>query len=221
MAVDYNKLRKKFPIKNSAAKKKNAAKIKAIAREYERKKAELKGGAPVIKKGIVFYAVVIIGLMMLGSLVLSATGRGGKARNSKAMIQARSSMDALAQALGRYRFHVGRYPTTTEGLEELTRIRPELKGWFGPYTSKIVKDPWGNKYVYAEREEGGHPVLYSKGPDGRAGSTDDILPDQELFEKPFRDTTWTNHWMPYQLRGIVLAPDEATRKRIQEEVKRY
>ena len=77
--VDYNELRKKFPVKNPARKRKTAA-IKAIAREYERKKAELEGlGAPVMKKGIVFYAVVIIGLLMLGGLVLSATGRGGRA----------------------------------------------------------------------------------------------------------------------------------------------
>ena len=104
--VDYNELRKKFPPKDPS-KTKRAAAIKAIAREYERKRAELGlKSPPVMKKGIVFYAVVVIGLLMLGALVLSATGRGGRKWNSRADIQARKSVDALATALGRYRYHV-------------------------------------------------------------------------------------------------------------------
>ena len=71
------------------------------------------------------------------------------------------------------------------------------------------------------RPEGGHPILYSKGPDGRAGTTDDVLPDQDAFEEPFRNTAWTNGWAPYRLRGIVVAPDEATKRRVQEEMKQY
>ena len=61
----------------------------------------------------------------------------------------------------------------------------------------------------------------SKGPDRKMGTSDDVLPVPSMFEKPFRDTTWTNHWVPYNLRGIVVAPDEATRKQIQEMVKQY
>ena len=97
--VDYNELRKKFPAK-TPGKAARAAKIKAIAREYERKRAELAASRPpVLKKGIVFYAVVVIGLLMVGSLVLSATGRGGRAFTSKAHIQATNSVEALAVAL--------------------------------------------------------------------------------------------------------------------------
>ena len=222
MAIDYSEMRKKFPVRKGVGKgKSNKAAVEAIRREYEAKRAELGSGAPTFKKGIVFYAVLVIGLMLLGGLVLSATGRGGPARVSKAQVQARKSMDALSIALGRYRFHLGDYPTTAEGLEALAAITPQKTGWFGPYTTKIVKDPWGHDYVYERRAEGGHPVLYSRGPDGRMGTTDDIMPDQALFDEPFRDTTWTNHWVPYQLRGIVLAPDERTKKAIQEEVRKY
>ena len=222
MKTDYSELRKKFPAKKDAkAVKSNKQAIEAIRREYERKRAELGGGAPVIRRGIVFYAVIVIGLMILGGLVLSVLGKGGPRRVSKAAIQSRSSMDALAVALGRYKFHVGEYPSTEEGLEALAAITPGKKGWFGPYTSKIVKDPWGHDYVYETRPEGGHPVLFSCGPDGKMGTTDDVMPDQALFEQAFRDTTWTNHWVPYQLRGIVLAPDEATKRKIQKEVKQY
>ena len=218
--VDYNALRKKFPAKDPARHKRAVA-IKEIAREYERKRAALGAGAPLMKKGIVFYGVVVIGLLLVGSLVLSAVGRGGRARIPLKDLQARKSMDALAVALGRYKFHCGAYPTSAEGLKALLDITPGKKGWKGPYVKRVVPDPWGHDYVYLVRATGGHPVLYSRGPDGIPGTTDDVMPDQRLFDEPFRDTTWTNHWMPYQLRGIVLAPDEATKKRVQEEVKKY
>lgn len=220
--VDYNELRKKFqPKKTSSPRKSNRAAIKAIAREYELKKAEIQGKAPVMKKGIVFYTVVLIGLAMLGSMVLSVAGKGGKTPIPLKPLQARKSMDALAVALGRYKFHVGEYPSDEEGLNALQAKAWRKQGWDGPYVNHIVADPWGNDYVYETRKEGGHPVLYSKGPDGRAGTTDDVLPDQALFDEPFRDTAWTNGWAPYRLRGVVVAPDEETKRRIQEEMKNY
>ncbi|MCQ2368110.1 MAG: type II secretion system protein GspG [Kiritimatiellae bacterium] len=221
--VDYSELKKKFPAKKKVAletKNKKASKER-IRREFQAKKELLASPLPKMKRGLVFYAVVIMGLMMLGSLVLSATGRGGKEPVSRKQVNARKSMDALAVALGRYKFHVGHFPSTEEGLSALTNITPKVKGWFGPYTKRIVPDPWGREYVYETRSEGGNPILYSCGPDGRMGSPDDIMPDQALFDEPFRDTTWTNHWVPYNLRGIVVAPDAATKKAIQEEVKKY
>ena len=220
--VDYNELRKKFqPKKPVKGRKSSKAAIRAIAREYEQKKAELTGGAPVVRKGFVFYAVVIIGLMMLGGMVLSVCGKGGRAAIPRKPLQARKSMDALAVALGRYKFHVGDYPSTEEGLNVLALKACTKKGWDGPYVNHVVPDPWGNDYVYETRPEGGHPILYSKGPDGRAGTTDDVLPEQAQFDEPFRDTSWTNGWAPYRLRGVVVAPDEETKRRVQDEMKQY
>lgn len=233
--VDYTALRKKFPAKNpgdAARRAKTQAAVKRIGREFDRKRRELNLHDVSLKRPIVYYVAIIFILLVLGGSVLSvATGKLSLGRKaiSKAAIQSRQSIDALAIACGRYKFHVGRYPTTAEGLEELARI-PETpaeiaafsaKGWFGPYIKKVVSDPWGHAYVYEAREGGGHPVLYSKGPDGRVGTTDDVLPEQELFDEPFRDTTWTNHWVPYNLRGIVVAPNEEAKRQIEEEVKKY
>ena len=89
--VDYNALKTKFPVKNPAKRRRVAA-IKEIAREYERKRAELGSGAPLMKKGIVFYAVVIIGLLMLGGMVLSVCGKGGRATVERKPLQAQKSM---------------------------------------------------------------------------------------------------------------------------------
>ena len=220
--IDYTEMRKKFPAKKTLLKRKsNKAAIKAIAREYEMKKSQLTGGAPIFKKGFVFYTVVIIGLLMLGSMVLSVCGKGGRTPIPLKPMQARKSMDSLAIALGRFKFHTGAYPTTAEGLAVLAAKSFARKGWDGPYINHVVADPWGNEYVYETRPEGGHPILYSKGADGRAGTTDDVLPEQEQFEIPFRDTSWTNGWAPYRLRGIVVAPDEETKRRVQEEMKQY
>ena len=236
--VDYNELRKKFQAKKVVAdgkdpmhRKSSRAAVKAIAREYEMKKAELQGsGAPTIKRGPVFYLALIAILAIVGGLVLS---RGdltlGKKRIERKPLMARKAMDALSVALGRYKFHVGEYPTTEEGLKvlayrnpnEIRKIRKAHKGWDGPYVNHIVNDPWGHEYVYETRPEGGNPILYSKGPDGRAGTTDDVMPDQLSFDAAFRDTTWTNSWAPAEFRGVVLAPDEETKRRVQNEMKKY
>ena len=224
--VDYNELRKKFKPKGKppAGKKSSKAAVQAIAREYELKKAELGGPPSLMRKGPLFFGFVILILAVLGGMVISAAKNGvgfGKARIERKPLQARQSMRALSVALGRYKFHVGEYPSTSEGLQALAAKAWLKHGWDGPYVNHIVNDPWGNEYVYETRPEGGHPVLYSKGPDGRAGTTDDVLPDQNAFEEPFRDTSWTNGWAPYRLRGIVVAPDEETKRRVQEEMKQY
>ena len=239
--VDYNELKKKFKAKRMVAddgkapmhRKSSKAAVKAIAREYELKKAEVQGsGAPTLKRGPLFYGVVIFGLIVIGTMVLSAAKGGlglGKKRIERADLMARKAMDSLSVALGRYKFHVGDYPSTEEGLavlayrqpEEIRKIRRAHKGWDGPYVNHIVKDPWGHDYVYETRPEGGHPILYSKGPDGRMGTLDDVMPDQLSFEAAFRDTSWTNHWAPCELRGIVVAPDEATKRRVNDEMKKY
>lgn len=219
--IDYESLRKKFPSKRSD-KRKRIASIKAIRRQYEAKRAELGISAPTFRRGPAFYLIMIVGLSLLGALVLSVAGKGGRGKGQlRADIKARESMNALSIALGRYKFHVGSYPSTEEGLQALAAITPHKPGWIGPYIRRLNPDPWGREYVYEVRPEGGVPVLFSRGPDGRMGTTDDVMPDPRLFNEPFEDLTWTNKWVPYQLRGYVLAPNEEARKKIQEEVRKY
>ena len=232
--VDYSELKKKYKATKPVAKSaKTKAAVKAIAREYAMKKADLGLVAPTFKRGPLFYGLIIVLLVVLGSLIVPGITSGsltmGKKRIERNDLMARKAMNSLSVALGRYKFHVGDYPTTEEGLavlayrkpEELRRIRRAHKGWDGPYVDHIVNDPWGRPYVYETRPEGGHPILYSKGPDGRDGTLDDVLPDQLSFEAAFNDTSWTSHWAPAELRGYVVAPDEQTRKRVQESMKKY
>ncbi|HVE41460.1 MAG TPA: type II secretion system protein GspG [Planctomycetota bacterium] len=59
-------------------------------------------------------------------------------------------LTAFHQALGSYQEHVGRYPTTAQGLDALVQKPEGALHWEGPYLEESVlpKDPWGNAYEY-------------------------------------------------------------------------
>lgn len=181
-------------------------KIKAIRADLDLKRRELGMQAPSMSKGPVFYLGLMAVLAILGLSVIKATDSGkaeARVRNAK-VAQAMRSVDAFAEALGRFRFHCGAYPTAEEGLEALASKDVKRDGWIGPYVKKIMPDPWKNAYVYELTN--GTPVVLSTGPDGVRGTADDIAPAPELFSKPFRDTTWTNNWAPYWKRGYIIVP---------------
>ena len=216
--VDYASLRKKFPVKDPARRKKAAA-MRAIAREYEAKRAELGAAPPGARRGFPYYMTVVIGMLLLGGLVGTAIfKRGGIDVARKNRDKAVTSIRNLAIAAGRYRYHTGRFPSTEEGLEQLASKRVVARGWNGPYVKKINKDPWGGEYVYVCNGESEPPTLYSKGPDGLAGTTDDVMADPADFDLAFRDTEWTREWVPQHLRDIVVAQDEKHKRALQAEV---
>ncbi len=187
-----------------------ATRKKAIAREYELKRRELGLGAPMVKRGLGFYLLLLVGMALIASFVFKQAGvvEKRKAVNTK-MLFAQRSVDALAEALGRYKFHCGCYPTAEDGgLDALSAKTSRYPGWLGPYASSwgtIIPDPWKRPYVY-EPQTNGHPVVLSLGPDGKRGTADDVIPRDELFEKPFRDTSWTNDWVHFSKRGIIVVP---------------
>ena len=125
------------------------------------------------------------------------------------------SVDALAEALGRYRFHCGCYPTAEDGgLDALAAKTSRYPGWLGPYAGSwgtIIPDPWKRPYIY-EPQTNGPPVVLSLGADGVRGTADDVMPDPALFEKPFTDPSWTNDWVHFSKRGIILVPKKQVEK---------
>ena len=223
--MDYENLRKKFPAKRggtAAKKKSDRAAIKAIAMEYARKKAELGAGAPDVKRGFPYYMAIIIALLLACGLAGSAIfGKGGIDLGGKKAKIAADSVRNLAIAAGRYKYHTGVYPTTEEGLAQLVSKKVKAPGWNGPYVAGRLKpDPWGNEYRYVCNGPGEIPTLYSAGPDGEIGSSDDIMAKKEDFEEPFRDTSWTEGWVRYELRGILPAVNERHKKELEEAVKK-
>ncbi|MEJ2077044.1 MAG: type II secretion system major pseudopilin GspG [Acidobacteriota bacterium] len=113
--------------------------------------------------------LVILGLLatIVGPRVIDQLSKG-KANIAKVQIA------DLEGALGLFRFDVGRYPTTAEGLNALLE-NPGLDNWSGPYLTKstLPKDPWGHEYQY--RSPGMHSDydLYCLGADGVEGGEGD------------------------------------------------
>ena len=198
-------------MKEKMTREEKKRKLREIAREYEAKRREMGLKAPVISRGPVFYLVIVIGLALLGGAVLQATGRGGGRRMGDAkLLHARQSVAALAEALGRYKFHCGVYPGPEDGgIEALAKKESRHAGWIGPYATKIVPDPWRRPYVYEPpATPDGTPTVLCLGADGVRGTADDVKPDPSLFEKPFRDVSWTNDWVHFSKRGIVVVPSK-------------
>jgi len=117
--------------------------------------------------------VVVVILGILATLVAPAIlGKVDEARIAKAQQDIR----AMETALDLYRLDNFRYPTTDQGLQALvTRpTDPAIRNWKpGGYIKQLMKDPWGNDYLYLE--PGTHGLafdLWTHGADGQEGGED-------------------------------------------------
>jgi type II secretion system protein G len=94
--------------------------------------------------------------------------------------KASADLAMLRSALERYAIDNNSYPTTEQGLEALLKEpEPRPKKWKGPYLEGAgLKDPWGRPWLYRSPRAGINPEGYdlsSGGPDGKAGTRDDII----------------------------------------------
>jgi general secretion pathway protein G len=130
------------------------------------------------KKEIILYSqrgftlielmVVMIILALLASLVVPKMfGRVGEAKQKAAAAQ----IELFGTALDSFRLDVGRYPTTSEGLEALITRPSGVEEWNGPYLKKqeIPLDPWKRPYHYESPGSHGEYDLYTYGRDGTSG----------------------------------------------------
>ncbi len=92
---------------------------------------------------------------------------------------------SIGKALDTYKFDLGKYPDTDEGLAVLFQSKEKSKDderYNGPYMDGVfeqLKDPWGNPYEYRSPGEINETFydLWSRGPDlkddgGKEGSDD-------------------------------------------------
>ena len=118
--------------------------------------------------------LVLVILGILAAIVVPKfSGRTEQARETAA----RTQIATFGTALDSFEVDVGYYPRGRNGLNDLFTEPRDAKGWKGPYLkSEPPKDPWQNDYVY-ECPGKNNPSSYdllSMGPDGRAGTEDDI-----------------------------------------------
>ncbi len=110
--------------------------------------------------------LAILGLLagLVGPQVMKFLG-GSKTKTAKLQIE------DLGGAMDLYRLEVGRYPTTSEGLEALVQQPSGSPNWNGPYLKKsqVPKDPWGFEYQYRSPGQHGEFDIWALGADNRDG----------------------------------------------------
>lgn len=119
--------------------------------------------------------VVIVILGILGSFVIpNIMGSQERANLQKAV----SDINALETSLKMYKLDNYQYPTTEQGIESLvteTDVEPLPRRFPAEgYITRLPKDPWGNEYQLLNPGEIGIIDVFTMGPDGEAGTEDDI-----------------------------------------------
>ena len=112
--------------------------------------------------------ITIIGI--LAALVIpKMVGRSEQAR----LAAAHADISSIKTALDAYEVDNGFYP---KSLQDLIQQPNNARNWHGPYLENLPVDPWNNPYVYAfpGRHTPNGFDLSSVGPDGKAGTEDDI-----------------------------------------------
>ena len=119
--------------------------------------------------------LVILGLLAgrVGPQVIKYLG-GANTKTAKLQIE------DFSTALDAFRLDMGRYPTTSEGLQALVSQPAGAPRWNGPYLRKniVPKDPWGHDYQYRSPGQHGYFDLYSLGADnveGGDGENQDVV----------------------------------------------
>ncbi|WP_316677231.1 type II secretion system major pseudopilin GspG [uncultured Tolumonas sp.] len=119
--------------------------------------------------------VVIVILGILASLIVpNLMGNKDQADHQKAV----SDIVALENALDMYKLDNSRYPTTDQGLNALITkpdSEPAPRNYKeGGYIKRLPSDPWQGEYQLLSPGEHGTIDVFSMGPDGQAGTDDDI-----------------------------------------------
>ena len=119
----------------------------------------------------VLLVLIIIGLLA-GLVAPRLFGMKDKADRDAA----RGQISLLYSACDNFRLSMNTYPSN---LAELIDGSAMGTRWAGPYleSKQLPKDPWGYDYVYEPQGSGMRPRIYSVGPDGQAGTADDIHED--------------------------------------------
>jgi general secretion pathway protein G len=109
--------------------------------------------------------LVILGLLagLVGPNIINQLGG---AKTDTALVQIKQ----LEQAVEMYKLDVGRYPTSSEGLEALVEKPGDADGWNGPYLKGGVPlDPWKQDYLYVYPGTRADVEIFTLGQDGTEG----------------------------------------------------
>jgi general secretion pathway protein G len=123
--------------------------------------------------------LLVVGLLALLAAIAipNLIGQGERARidMAKATIGPNGT---LSQAIKLFKFNTNEYPKELKYLIEKPSETEIAEKWTGPYleSESGLKDPWGHDFEYTAegRHNEGKFDLWSRGPDGKDGTEDDI-----------------------------------------------
>ncbi len=128
-------------------------------------------------------AMTLMEIMLVLAIITVLLGLGAfKMKNvlsDSDVIKARADVKNLEANLVRYKAKTFALPTEQQGLLALAEpptTGPKPKSWTKSLEKEALIDPWSNPYQYhkpGRQNPDGYDV-YSMGPDGKAGTTDDI-----------------------------------------------
>ncbi len=111
-------------------------------------------------------------LVLISSLAVVGVLRMRKNANSDA---AATQINTLKTACKLYKLDVQRFPTSLNDLiTPPSGMAPSV--WRGPYLdeSRVPRDPWQGEFQYSPDDANERVNISSNGPDGQAGTADDI-----------------------------------------------
>lgn len=108
--------------------------------------------------------LVLVILALIAGLVLP--GIIGKAESAKAKA-ASAQISRISMSVESFYLDTGNTPSS---LDELVNLPSDVTGWNGPYIkNSLLKDPWGQPYLYSVPGEHGDFDIESLGADRQRG----------------------------------------------------
>jgi general secretion pathway protein G len=115
--------------------------------------------------------IVVVILGLLATMIMpKILNRPEQARR----VKAKADIHSIQSALAMFKMDVGRFPTTSEGLQALVQNPGVQKYNPDAYLERVPMDPWGHAFIYVS--PGVHNKDYdlaSYGKDGEVGGTGD------------------------------------------------
>ena len=121
---------------------------------------------------------IMVVLLIIGMMAALVAPQILGNQEEAAMKKAAVDIQQLESALEMYKLRNSIFPTTEQGLDALVTeptIDPVPRNFPpGGFIKRLPADPWGNDYALISPGELGVIDIYSNGPDGEAGTEDDI-----------------------------------------------
>jgi general secretion pathway protein G len=142
--------------------------------EIKESGGETNGRGLAIAGLVMGYFIVVF---LVGSSIAAVYSVKQTARRAK-LQQVKADLRSLEIGLSMYKHAAGHYPSTEQGLKALVEkpvSEPLPKSWTQIFPREM-KDMWGEAYRYQfpSQKDASKPEVMSDGPDGVAGTVDDL-----------------------------------------------